>query len=660
MGMESRSVRITRSAAMQVEGNWRGAANLELLLNDQHPSARLERSITLHTKDSPASEVVSIDARNTANFRTTSYCSRQDLENGTVRRRLINYYREMLHHIPLWQHVMKLTPESDVKLEGEEEDSGVGAMSGTETAQSVGTFRAVGILTQAQDSVGDTEYLPWEFFVIHDVQDDDSYAAPLSALARDTPKRAFSLLFHGSSSATGEGAADVSQQQQAAGEAYEDRQTGAAGEGQRLALYTKMTAPFTGVYPGMAVGIIGDPFQRDCRGVLTGLLVREFLLPSRPTLPWHSSRPLVPVSPPLPPVASRIHFCSGPFPRRDIRALLCTATRQALHRGADLLIIGGPLIQPFEDFEKEILPSLGMTFADALNSFVDSLEDVLEEYYATRPRVPHMKIVLVSHREDVTQVPVLPTTMYAMEDTPDILFRSNPCRIAVNGVHVSVCNQDVVGVMRDVMVERWPSAEGSLRRVVEAVVQSRWYTPIVSLPAMHVDLKHLETLRMDVVPAQNEITAMGRDAAAKEKAKVDACSNWDRFISLESAEPGVKAEDLKRVKTESSVEAHLELTSEKMPHIMFLPSTRPRFAFVTHRGLRRGASVVDECSLDDAASATGVLVLNQEVWSRRSASKYDMRVMEVTIPDSNLAMHRGATPANGVSAGVLHIFSAAS
>lgn len=44
----------------------------------------------------------------------------------------------------------------------------------------------------------------------------------------------------------------------------------------------------------------------------------------------------------------RIHFCSGPFPRRDTHALLRIVVTQALTREADLLVIGGPLIKPFE------------------------------------------------------------------------------------------------------------------------------------------------------------------------------------------------------------------------------------------------------------------------------------------------------------------------
>lgn len=62
---------------------------------------------------------------------------------------------------------------------------------------------------------------------------------------------------------------------------------------------------------------------------------------------------------------------------------------------------------------------------------------------------------------------------------------------------------------------------------------------------------------------------------------------------------------------------------EFMPHIIFLPSTRPQFAYVTHRGVANTSphnkltaplkKIVDEANIDNVEDATGVLVINQEV-----------------------------------------------
>lgn len=60
-----------------------------------------------------------------------------------------------------------------------------------------------------------------------------------------------------------------------------------------------------------------------------------------------------------------------------------------------------------------------------------------------------------------------------------------------------------------------------------------------------------------------------------------------------------------------------------MPHILFLPCTRPQFAYVTHRGVDNTdqgnklttavKKIVDEANIEDVDDATGVLVINQEV-----------------------------------------------
>lgn len=737
---------------MQVEANWKAAANLQLLLGETHPPVRIEHDSVSFPRPTPGrpkkaegaeeegkeeeeeamaaafagSGAAMVDARNTANFRTTAYCSLQYPNAPAVRRRLIAYYQEMLRRIPLWRYkagradggdggdgegdaTTKQRPKEEstddeksedpvhAKEEPQDETHGdaAGARAGEAVRAGALTFRAVGILTQVHDLVGEQAVVPWEFFMVRDIEDDSCFDGPINALLKPTPQDHFPLLF---ASARNEAhrASDnlTTQRQQQAAVDQEDSRLQYTQEGQRLSLYGKMLGPFTGLYPGMAVGIVGDPFQRSARGVLTGVLLRAVVLPSRPVFPWRVDRPLSSSSSPSfaapagrqrQPRATRVHFCSGPFPRRDLQALLRTVARQALHRGADVLIVGGPLVKPFEDFEKDILPSVTMPFPEMLDSFVDCLEDTLSDYYATRPNVPHMKVILVSHADDVTQVPVLPTTMYAMADSADVLFRSNPCRVAVNGVHFAVCNEDVVGRMRDVMVERWPTAEGSLRRVVEAMVQSRMYACITELPMTRLDMKHMSALRMDFVPSGNELLELGdgKGVAAQRLAARYARNNWDVALRLDAATAAAGAEesakeegDGKRVKTEEGAAALVPTRRtlpaesqreerrevvEYMPHIVFLPSTRPQFAYVTHRGVPSPTNphdVDDESHLDDVQKASGVLVMNQEVWSRRASPRFELRVAEVTIEDSDLVARRGACAANGVSCGVLHIFNA--
>ncbi|KAG5496233.1 hypothetical protein JKF63_02534 [Porcisia hertigi] len=724
---------------MQVEGNWRAAANLNLLLGREHPPARLEKALLNPQKRSAdTSGLVVVEARNTANFRSSSYCGFQDKTAPAIRRNVIEYYREILHRVPIWRGLVKTSLEptagdAAVKAEPQDDDGGADGVTpsaGGAPCVSFGPlFRAVGILTQVHDPSAASlslQQTPWEFHVVQDVDDDECYLPALHAMTQTdcTPSSSFVLFqdashtrFSGSTAGRQEcatngvsaAAAGTSTMPGAREEtAAEAEEEAAARDGTRISLYTRQVSRFTGLYPGMAVGVIGEPFQRSARGVLTGVLVREFVLPSRPVLPWRVDRPLPSLSSASNSrmadpdgggsAAVRIHFCSGPFPRRDVSGLLRTVTSQALRRGADVLIIGGPFIPPFiSEFERGLLPSLGATFNEMMESFVDTLEETLTNYYATRQLLPHIKVLLVSHRGDVTQIPVLPTTMYAIADTDDILVRSNPCRLSVNGVHVSVCNEDVVGDMRERMVERWPTPEGSLRRVVEALVNGRLYTPLYRFPVTTADLKHLPHLRMHYMPPANELLEMSRAGAAlgSNGASKGEHSSGINGVSLTTGGSGINPsrvwesvldvagggsttvadspkQELKRIKLEKSVgdaedgdatpgpavsvTASPLTTSpqtEYLPHIMFLPSTRPQFAFVTHQ-----SEEVDGPDLDSTDRASGILVANQEVWSTRSSPKFELRVMEVTIPNTDLVLRRGATPANGVTCGVLHIYSA--
>lgn len=726
---------------MQVEGNWKAAANLNLLLGLEHPPARLEKPLLMPQQRSAGSSgLVTVEARNTANFRSSSYCGLQDKSAPTIRRHVIDYYKQMLHRVPLWRGLAKTQQEGSCRgtvvkteLEDDVDADGMVPLPGGAPVVSDGLlFRAVGILTQLQDVSAvsaATQQAPWEFYLVRDMDDDECYVRALQALgqADRTADASFALLQDAShagfcartsgrlASSTARSSTAVAATsaideagEETLGRAAEADEEAAARDGTRLSLYTRQASWFTGLHPGMAVGIIGDPFQRSARGVLTGVLVREFVLPSRPTLPWRVDRPLLSAAVTSTSGAGavadgsdggvRIHFCSGPFPRRDVSGLLRAVTSQALHRGADVLIIGGPFILPFaSDFERELLPSLGATFNEVMESFVDTLEETLKNYYSTRPLLPHMKVLLVSHRGDVTQIPVLPTTMYAIADTDDILIRSNPCRLSVNGVHISVCNEDVVGDMRDRMVEQWPTADGSLRRVVEALVNGRLYVPLYSLPVATADLKHLPHLRMDYVPSQNELLEIKPAAAALASSTAtkgdrrgnadgsDATTStsgasssrgWETVFSVaEQPSTDMAAwlqHKVKRAKLEDAAGDNEEgdaasapggpvtpstptasSKTEYLPHIMFLPSTRPQFATVTHQ-----SEEVDGADIDSAESASGVLVVNQEVWSTRSSPKFELRVAEVTIPNTDLVLRRGATSTNGVTCGVLHIYSA--
>ncbi|RNF21166.1 DNA polymerase alpha subunit B [Trypanosoma conorhini] len=657
---------------MQQGSRWKSAANLELLLGADHPPARLASD--------PVSGLANVagagvDARNTVGFKNTLYCNRQDAGYASTRQRLVEYYRFMFSKIPLWRKDVQQgeakaepTEASLVKQEEDEEDEARESSSFHAGVLPPG-YRALGVLTQTNNpgDIGEDLLLPWEFYPVTDINDEEAYVECINALSRETPQ--LNGFIHVEAEDE-DGVTAAGTTTAAANLALGGRTDG------RLSLYTRLVPQFTGIYPGMAVGVVGDPFKRSSSGALTGVLVRQLILPARPIFPWSVERPLPTLSTSTP-VSTRVHFCSGPFPRRDISSILTAVTNNALSRGADLLIIGGPLVKEFEEFEKELLTLMQRTFDELLGAYLDGVEDVISSYYAAngnRGGRPHLKVVLVSHRDDATQMPALPTTMYGVQDGGDVWVRSNPCRISVNGIHFGVCNEDVVGDMRNKMVERWSSEAGSLRRVVETLVQSRLYAPIYGLPAVKHELKHLQALRLDYVPEASREESHGDDdddddAADGRSGRPTSSLAWDSLRSVLSAGKEELEEvkrETKRVKREmrdSSFPLQDRLNGdaavEWMPHVMFLPSTRPRFAVVTHRGVWDGAKGVvrDESELDNVSAVSGVMVVNQEIWSKRSSPKFELRVAEVTIPDSELVMRRGASEANGVSCGLIHFFN---
>ncbi|CCW62822.1 unnamed protein product [Phytomonas sp. EM1] len=734
---------------MLKDKQWRATANIELLLNDVYPPARIEREFVsqqlpkvVTTRDLKASipsnnSGALVDAHSVVSFHKMTYCSTQDMNAPSVRRILVKYYQHLLRRIfirssPfLYPTKLEEGDLDDIKMEPSDEDVGEepngipqGSPQPVDFAPTPGrrptgsegkrAYRALGILTQVHDVVGAQALQPWEFFVIQDLEDEAAYLPVLRALKKDIAPGPFSLLLNGTTSrdptSAAAGLANGGGGEGGAGKGDgpppslnwgdDAEQAAVAFEGQRLSLFPRLLPAFTGVYPGMAVGIVGEPHQRDARGVLTGVLLWDLVLPHPPMLPWRVDRPLphaerggsaITTAAAVP---TRVQFCCGPFPRGDIIGLLRAVTLQALFRAADVLIIGGPLVKPFEDSEKDRMPHMVETFENMLFSYVDAVEGCMNEYYASRPNLPHLKVVMIPHCDDVMQVPVLPKVTYALEDTEDIYFRSNPCRLSVNGVHFGVCNEDVVGVMRNVMVERWPTPEGSLRRVVETLIQSRWYTPIVELPATQVDMKYLDKMRIDYLPEEDALPDTGNPPSQQneeveaEFPRVQTETNWNRFRFIGPDDEGLHTAPisgdppvLKRAKPEEGLVkvenddegapppsvAREDVRKgegegegvEYMPHVVFAPSTRPQFAVVTHQGVRDGAhaTVLVEGPLDDPTTASGVLVVNPGVWSRRVSRQFTLRVAEVTIPDSALVLSRGASVNTGVACGLLHIFN---
>ncbi|KEG15397.1 DNA polymerase alpha subunit B [Trypanosoma grayi] len=649
---------------MQQAPRWKPAANLDLLLGTGHPPARISRDPETSLANADGAGVC---ARDTVSFKDTLYCNRQDSGYAGTRQRLAEYYRLMFSKIPLWE---ESALGSETKVEGVEStviksevvDEAI-SIPGNNTEMS--SFRALGILTQTSSpsAIGEELLLPWEFFPIMDIADDEAYIEPIKALTKEAAPANGLLHVEAENEGDETTAGDSSAVAAAAAGVVAPDTAFNSHNVQRLSLYTRLVKQFTGVYPGMAVGIVGEPFRRSSSGALTAILVRNFVLPVYPEFPWSVERPLSSL-PLLPsPIPTRVHFCSGPFPRRDIPPILSAVTLNALLRGADLLIIGGPLVKEFEEFEKDLMATVQTTFDELLGTYMDTIEETMENYYAvnSNPRVRHrLKVVLVAHKDDVTQIPVIPTTMYGLQDGQDVWVRSNPCRIAVNGIHFGVCNENVVGDMRDRMVERWPTQTGSLRRVVEALVQSRLYAPIYELPAVKHDIKHLNALRMDYVPEAG---------ATLEDSSQPAVLTWDSlssFVPAKEEQIDDVKQETKRIKRDDGEPSHLlqstttdESSAEWFPHVMFLPSTRPRFVVVTHRSVRDAATSTrrDEWELDDTTAASGVMVINQEVWNRRSSQKFELRVAEVTIPNSEQVMRHGASEANGVACGVIHFSS---
>ncbi|EPY17762.1 hypothetical protein STCU_10421 [Strigomonas culicis] len=111
---------------LQMENDWRSAANLELLLGD-HPPVRHEKPMLRANDAAARARVPRIDARNTVHYRSASYGGAQDLTSARCRKMLTAYYREMLSKVSLWSAIEAAmvkgeAPASNVKVEEADAD----------------------------------------------------------------------------------------------------------------------------------------------------------------------------------------------------------------------------------------------------------------------------------------------------------------------------------------------------------------------------------------------------------------------------------------------------------------------------------------------------------------------------------------------------------
>lgn len=762
---------------------WHTASACSLLFGKEAPT-------TLYSERG-GSGSVEIEVRSVCDFYRTTFGGCQTLSRPSVYTALVTYYRQQFRHIALSPYVKQEISNIDhergdsldktyvVKKEEEkEEEEGIqnsllaqqggvaqGVVDNVNAVVTVDNrLRMKGILTKVHGSVGDEALLPWELHVIHYPDEENEYSSALAALSSNSSKAngrnslgsarkgEMSILLdlvgagEGNGFVFGDNGRAVSHmfpsvQGDDANGVEEEHEL----DGRCLALYPKLIPAFTGVYTGMAIGVVGEPCGRSKTGVLTALLVHELVFPNPPLLPWRiaSTASLCPTFLPAsvePSInsagfvnqnnnsvtthltissssllkekssffsnAARVHFCCGPFPhdRQQVMALLHQVLHQALKRGANLLIIGGPFVSETAVGTNDVLSFSSNTFSEFIEGYAIFLEEELTQYYSTLRNVSssqELRVVFLPHRSDVTQIPVLPTVKFSIPDDKHVWMRSNPCRISVGGVHIGVCNEDVIGMMQTRMVERWPVAQHHLRRVVETLVRSRTYAPIFQFPASEVDLKHWKKLQLNYNPLGDEDGDPDSNMAS---CAIERNSSWDSMenevnkrlptdkavMTTEVKEENEDEDEeshpppLGKFKTEpledeekqknSSVRSHLSksvLSSrssdaiavvrdkiEFMPHILLLPSSRPAFAIVTHRGVLdpvRPDVVVPESDVEDIIKTTGILVVNQEVWSARSARKYELRTAEISIHDTFSVVENGVTPEN-TSCELLHVF----
>ncbi|CUG88809.1 DNA polymerase alpha/epsilon subunit B, putative [Bodo saltans] len=465
-------------------------------------------------------------------------------------------------------------------------------------------LRMVGVVTQLNDPHSldaASRNAPWEFYQITDASNEDQLSPIIEALSATRPDI----------SAAVEGG---------------DNSEYVAG---RVSLFCGKVSHFTGMYPGAVVGIIGTPWRRDMDGRLTSVLVSSLIQPRRPIPKWLGASSLTTANthtPSMPRVAARVMYVSGPFPRREVTRILQSVVDNAVQRQATLLVIGGPIHTSYDESELTVVMAQASTFADQIDQTIGSLEQHLGSLSQTNPQAKALRIVVVPSLDDVTQIPVLPQLQHAV-DTP-LIMGTNPCRIVHNGITIGILQHDTVSDMREHMIERMQGREeGSLQRVVETILGSRLYTPMFQVPNPIVDTKHLAALS---IAPDSPVVAM----ASEEKVLIS--TNGDSIDNI--------AKETEQKKSHTSIS-----TLEDIPHLIFLPSSKPQFAFAARSSSLNGNSKEEE----DA----GPLVVNPMVWNHRNKRQmHFMNVVEVTIPDSAHAAKFGL--AHNESDVAVSIFSA--
>lgn len=436
-----------------------------------------------------------------------------------------------------------------------------------------GAMRMVGVVTSLNDPHSldaVSRNAPWEFYHITDPSDDDQLVPIIEALSATRPDITAGL---------------------------DERGGYVPG---RTSLFCGKVTHFSGMFPGAVVGVVGTPCRRDMEGRLTSVLVSELIQPRRLLPKWLNAPKGLDAqrTPAAQRQAARIMYLSGPFPRRALLDILTSAIENAVQRQATLLIIGGPILVTFDESDDGVVMSLSKTFADQLEDVVTALETHLSTIAATNPQAKALKIVMVPSLDDVTQIPVLPQLQYGIDidDASPIMMGTNPCRIVHHGITIGVLQHDVVSEMRERMIERMQGREeGSLQRVVETILASRLYTPMFEVPSRIVDAQHLSALSI-VGPS-------------------------GKSVALVNSEEDTRSDNQSPMKHTTGY--------DDVPHLIFLPSAKPQFAFAA-----RTANGED--------TSSGPMVVNPMVWNHRNKRQtHFLNMVEVTIPDPVLASRLG-------------------
>lgn len=249
---------------------------------------------------------------------------------------------------------------------------------------------------------------------------------------------------------------------------------------------------FAGCYPGAVLGIVGHVLKRDGQRRPTSVGLRRLLHPPMPPVPWPLSRGAAGLPPSLArhggPVPLRMHFCSGPFPRRYRDSFLKSAVSCAVARGADLLVIAGPFTP--EDSADDT--------AFATVSYTDSYLWI-EGELGVQLRGTRTRVVLVPSLDDVLVPPVLPQPpldIFPQGEGESVFVASNPCEISIAGVRVGVCAADVLSTLKEGYAERGYASDSQQGRLAETVLLSGLFSPVLSFPSPQHEATLLDRMRL--------------------------------------------------------------------------------------------------------------------------------------------------------------------